>query len=219
MIVQFDRKTYFDAVRKSIFDGEMSQEQVDGQEFLLKAWEEHAGWPDLRWLAYMLATTVHETAATMCPIEEYGKGSGHDYGKPDPETGQAYYGRGFVQLTWRDNYARATKELCLGPDQDLEWNAACALDPAIAARIMGQGMVNGWFTGKKLPTYFNDTTNDPVGARQIINPDDKGELIAGYYEDFLEALEAAERAPGLAPVPITITISAPVPITVTVKEV
>jgi hypothetical protein len=35
----------------------------------------------------------------MQPIEEYGKGRGMPYGKPDPTTGQVYYGRGFVQLT------------------------------------------------------------------------------------------------------------------------
>jgi len=35
----------------------------------------------------------------MQPIEEYGKGKGMKYGSPDPETGQTYYGRGFVQTT------------------------------------------------------------------------------------------------------------------------
>ena len=52
---------------------------------------------DTRWLAYMLATTFHETAYQMWPIEEYGKGSGRYYGTPDPETGETDYGRGFVQ--------------------------------------------------------------------------------------------------------------------------
>ncbi|MEE4406756.1 hypothetical protein [Enterobacter mori] len=57
-------------------------------------------------LAYVLATTYHETAFTMQPIEEYGKGAGHPYGEPDPETGLAYYGRGYVQLIWKDNYQK-----------------------------------------------------------------------------------------------------------------
>src|SRR5262245_4181357 len=126
----FDRKIYFDSVRASMFGGSMTQDQVDGQNFILAMWEQYAppDW-DLRYLAYMLATTFHETAKTMLPIEEYGKGSGHDYGVPDPETGQAYYGRGFVQLTWKDNYCRATQELDLHDTKDLEWHAECALDP------------------------------------------------------------------------------------------
>ncbi len=44
-------------------------------------------------LAYVLATTIHETARTMQPIEEYGRGKGRAYGP----TG--FWGRGFVQLT------------------------------------------------------------------------------------------------------------------------
>ena len=187
----FDRDKYFDAVRGSVFGGAMNQEQVNGQRYLLAAWELFPASEDLRHFAYMLATTYHETAATMMPIEEYGKGEGHDYGEKDPETGQTYYGRGFVQLTWRDNYHRATIELDLNGDNDIEWNAPRALDPIIAARIMGKGMMAGWFTGKKLPDYFNAEDDDPAGARKIINPDDKGELIAGYHDSFLVALDDA----------------------------
>ena len=81
----------------------------------------------------------------MWPIEEYGKGKGHPYGEQDPTTKQTYYGRGFVQLTWRDNYAKATKKLGLTGANDLEWHAAQALDPIIASDIMYAGMIEGWF--------------------------------------------------------------------------
>jgi hypothetical protein len=37
-----------------------------------------------------------------------------------PVTGQAYYGWGFVQLTWRDNYSRADRYLGLDADQSCE---------------------------------------------------------------------------------------------------
>jgi hypothetical protein len=53
-------------------------------------------------------------------------------------------------------------------------------------------MADGWFTGKKLSQYFNDGKDDPVNARQIINGNDKDDLIAGYHEDFLAALVDAE---------------------------
>lgn len=192
--MRFIRKAYFDAVRQQPFKGSMTQSQVDGQIFLLSYWEDHP-FEDLRWFAYMLATTYHETAATMQPIEEYGKGQGRPYGVPDPETGQTYYGRGYVQLTWRDNYHRATQKLGFssGPN-DLEWHAAKALDARIAVQILFRGMMEGWFTGKKLPDYFNDTKDDPVNARAIINADvsTMGKTVAGYHQDFLDALQEAE---------------------------
>lgn len=220
----FDRQVYFDAVRKSLFGGKLDQGQVDGQNALLAAWEWRPTTSDMRHFAYMLATTFHETAATMCPIEEYGKGSGHGYGQPDPETGQCYYGRGFVQLTWRDNYARASQELNLsGTRLDLEQDAARALDLLIAAGIMFKGMTFGWFTGKKLGDYFSETTDNPTGARQIINPDNKGSLIAEYHGDFLSALNKAwSEAPAPdppEPIEITITVASPVPVKVIVNQV
>jgi hypothetical protein len=189
----FNRKIYFDSVRASLFQGALSQQQVDGQEAILSQLEdENTGTPieDLRWAAYMLATTYHETARTMWPIEEYGKGQGKSYGKKDPQTGQTYYGRGFVQLTWRENYHNATVELSLTGDRDLEYHAHMALDLTIASQIMFRGMAEGWFTNKKLGQYFDDNTNDPVGARAIINNDvsKNGKMIAGYHDKFMTAL-------------------------------
>src|SRR3954469_12886143 len=105
----FDRQVFFDLVRDDPFDDEMTQDQVDGMEAILDIWEAFRPDGDRRWLGYCLATTYHETASEMQPIEEYGEGEGQSYGAIDPETGFAYFGRGFVQLTWRDNYARADK--------------------------------------------------------------------------------------------------------------
>jgi hypothetical protein len=212
--MKFDRKIYFEIVRPMF--GSLSQEQVDGQNYLLDVFEKE-NYSDLRYPAYMLATTRHETASTMLPIEEYGKGSGQSYGKVDPETKQTYYGRGFVQLTWRDNYARATNELDLDGDNDLEWHAERALDPTIAAKVMGLGMVEGWFrSGHTLGRYFNDTTDDPYHAREIINGDKSkvpdwsggisiGHLIEEYHNVFLSGLEKSH----IEEDEVVITISAP----------
>ena len=113
-----NRELFFDMIRNDPFPGTLSQSQVDGITAIVRAWARHFINEDIRWLCYCLATTMHETASTMMPIEEYGKGSGMEYGDKDPETGQTYYGRGFVQLTWRDNYARADVE-CELNDEDL----------------------------------------------------------------------------------------------------
>jgi hypothetical protein len=153
---------------------------------ILDEWDRR-GLSDIRWLAYMLATTFHETARTMQPIAEYGKGKGKKYGKPDPATGETYYGRGFVQLTWKDNYAKIGKligvDLVHDPDRALE------LAPASAA--MFEGMIRGTFTGKKLATYFSASKDDPTNARRIINGTDCAAKIAGYHKSFLTALSSS----------------------------
>src|SRR5215510_4143290 len=140
-----DRKIFFDTVRASLFGGSLSQQQVDGMNFKLDEWRRLYMDKDPRWLGYPLATSYHETAQKMWPIEEYGKGQGKPYGVPDPVTGQTYYGRGDVQLTWDTNYKKATQKLGLKGDKDLYWHAAQALDPQISADVMYLGMQEGWF--------------------------------------------------------------------------
>ena len=68
-----------------------------------------------------------------------------------------------------------------------------ALDSLIATRVLFRGMAEGWFTGRKLGQYFNDDTDDPVNARQIINGNDKDKLIAGYHWLFLDALQQSQE--------------------------
>jgi hypothetical protein len=220
----FNRTVYFDNVKHSLFSGSLSQEQVDGQETILTVWEYlPVLFPtivlDLRWLAYMLATTYHETAYTIQPITEYGSQSylqGKSY--------YPYIGRGYVQLTWDYNYRRATDELELTGTDDLVQYPDRALDPVIAAKVLFKGMYEGWFTGKKLDDYFNDFDNDPVNARQIINGNDDDQLIAGYYDSFNYALQAAveDYEPPLIPPPpdhkvVAVSIITPVGVDVVIK--
>lgn len=233
-----DRQIFFDMVRNRPFPGSLDQGQVDGMEAILDAWEADYSFWDIRWLAYALATTFHETSQEMLPIEEYGKGQGMSYGEVDPETGQTYYGRGYVQLTWRDNYARADRELGLADALSCEWNAENALDPETAAEVMFKGMSEGWFrtlngVPQTLQVYFNDTRNDPYGAREIINGDKSkvpswsngvsiGNLIKGYHEAFLSAIEAAYIETPIEPEVYTtvfkITVRGAGPFTVEVEQ-
>ena len=130
----------------------------------------------LRQAAYMLATAKHETAGTFAPIEEYGKGKGLPYGKPDRKTGLVYYGRGYVQLTWAKNYQTMGTVLGL----PLYTQPELALRYDVAYKIMSYGMTHGSFTGVGLSRYINDQKTDYANARKIINGTDKAELIAGY---------------------------------------
>jgi len=233
----YNRQIYFDTVRASLFGGTMSQRQIDGQNAIINDWlryyRKQGEKGDNRKLGYMLATTYHETAQEMWPIEEYGKGQGYSYGEMDPETGQTYYGRGYVQLTWRDNYADMTQRLGLeGTSQDMEWDAGQALDKDLAARVMGLGMSQGTFRPPhKLMDYFNEVADDPYDARDIINGDKStvpswangvsiGNLIKAYYMDFTAALNVSETqmpAPSLdGRVVISMNVRAPLGINVRV---
>jgi hypothetical protein len=205
------KEVFFDSVEDSLFHGNLSQDQADGMDAVLTVWNKYRADEDPRYLAYMLATTYHETSQEMQPIEEYGYGKGMSYGTPDPQTGQTYYGRGFVQLTWRDNYAHADNEIAVqfpGVNTNMEWQAHQALNPKVASAVMFLGMEEGWFRtrdGKPeiLARYFSNTVNDPYTARGIINGDKSkvpswsngvsiGNLIKGYHNDFLYAIENAE---------------------------
>ena len=179
---------FFAAVRKDF--GPLKQSQVDGFNVLLSATQGLS----IQHRAYVLATAWHETAFTVQPIAEYGKGKGKKYGKAD-RTGKAPYGRGFVQLTWRENYVNADKKL--GLKGALAANYDLAMEPDIAAKVITRGMVEGWFTGKKLAD-FTDYRN----MRRIVNGMDRAADIAEYATLFERALKAeAVKSISVAPAP------------------
>lgn len=179
-----NRAAFFPAARRSVFRGYLNQDQVDGLNDILDAYDLYYPKLNQKWLAYMLATDYHETAATMLPIEEYGRGRGLPYGRVDPVTGQTYYGRGYVQLTWEANYAKMTP-IC---GVDLVANPEQVLKPSNASKVMFYGMENGSFTGHKLGDYLTDTRTDFYNCRRIINGLDRAAMIAEYAQDFLQAI-------------------------------
>ena len=179
-------EAFFAAVRRDF--GPLTQAQVDGFNVLLA---ELKDWP-VSWIAYALATAWHETARTMQPIKEMGgdayftrrydiRGENPNLarrlGNHTPGDGAKYAGRGYVQLTGRDNYHRYG--LTDRPDD--------AMKPEVAAKILRDGMAHGRFTGKSLSDYL---PGDYVGARRIINGTDKAQAIANYAVTFEKALTA-----------------------------
>lgn len=179
--------------------GATTQNQVDGLERLLTFIELDPDVTDIRWAAYMLATVKWECGDTWQPIEEGGKGAGYPYGvavKAKDQSGKVYtntyYGRGYVQLTWKDNYQKMSKALKLG--DDLVIHPEKALAPVTAYSIMSYGMRNGSFTGKKLSDFINAAQGDYKNARKIINGLDQWAVIKGYAEK-LEAMLQASLGP------------------------
>ena len=102
----------------------------------------------------------------------------------DPITGQTYYGRGYVQLTWKYNYKKLGDLIGV----DLLNKPTLALQPDVASEIMFRGMKDGLFTGVGLPRYFKEDQDDPVNARRIINGTDHAADIAKIHAAFLVAL-------------------------------
>lgn len=190
-----DRSIFFAGIRKrgsGVFGTSLSQKQVEGIDAVLNEAEKRR--TPLKWLAYMLATDYHETAHTMQPIAEYGKGKGRPYGKKGKH-GHAQYGRGLVQLTWDYNYEKADAKL--GLNGALLRNFDLALQMPIAVKIMFEGMEHGWFTGKALPDFMS---YEPM--RKIINGMDRAKLIAGYAVAFETALRAAGYGLVVQPRPV-----------------
>ena len=184
----YNRKTFFDNVKKTVFRGRFNSKQVEGLDLILDEAERRR--TPLNHLAYIMATALHETASTMQPIREYGRGRGKKYGIPHSETRQVYYGRGYVQLTWHGNYLKASSELGFNfvdnPDKVME--------PKFAIQIMFEGMTEGWFTSKKLSDYLDSESGreDFKQARYIVNGRDKRVKIAGYALSFQTALGKAK---------------------------
>ena len=196
-----DRIKFFSLIIKNIFHNHLKQSQVNGINFILDEWEK-SEFTDLRWLAYMLGTCFHETAETMQPIHEYGNDSyftrlyGIEGNNPNRAKrmgntkigdGIIYCGRGFVQLTWKNNYKRMGDLLGI----DLVNNPDLAMGPGIAVKIMFLGMTSekkNTFSGVNLSQYFNEDIEDWEGARKIINGTDHKELLAETSIKFYKAL-------------------------------
>ena len=189
---EFDKSAFYREIRGKLFGPTLDDAEVKGCEAVLDAL---VGLP-LAHAAYCLATAYHETNGTMLPVKEA-------YWVPNAEQWRKthlrywpYYGRGYPQLTWEDNYRKADKELGLGGK--LVANPDLAMEPSIAAQIMRRGMVEGWFTRKKLSTYLPAAGPASIvqfeKARPIINATDRAHLVATYAVIFQGALQAGSWA-------------------------
>lgn len=192
-----DLAPFFAVARKRI--GKLTRSQVAGIERLIVPME--ARWQDIRWSAYALATSEHETGRAFQPVTERGARSyfakyepgtklGAALGNIMPGDGWRYRGRGDVQITGRRNYSRFGEWLGL----DMEGSPEIALEPDVSARILVLGMENGMFTGRSLGDYFTQAKCDWRNARRIVNGTDKADIIAGYAQSWHAAILAGLRA-------------------------
>jgi hypothetical protein len=76
-----NRVAFFNRLKTYNLYQKINKSQVQGIEATLNEWESNPKkYNNIKYLAYILATFYHETAKTLQPIEEYGKGAGRSYG-------------------------------------------------------------------------------------------------------------------------------------------
>ena len=193
----FDRKKFFKGFEDRI-DSTIEPKQRRGLNFLLDQMEKDPFWKHIPQIAYALATVGHETAWSFEPVEEgYYLGDAARVKRFQKTLRYyPYFGRGYVQLTWKTNYDKAGKILKLPSLVD---KPDLAKDPNVAYKVMTRGMHQGWFTGKKLDDYIKGDKKDYKNARMIINGHDKDALIAGYARKFEQILDDSVVAPASIP--------------------
>ena len=136
-------------------------------------------------IAYVLATADHETNHTFQPVTEaYWLPNPDAYLRQQHADYYPYYGRGYVQLTWKNNYEKYGKLL----HKALVGHPELALDPEIALFVLVHGFKTGTFTGRKISDYIDAQKKDFRNARRCINGTDKAAEIAAVAEGYLATL-------------------------------
>lgn len=195
---------FYDYLRGTTLLGpKISAPEFEGCEALLK--ECAARSLPLVHTAYVLGTAYHEVRGTMQPIDEDGgdayyfrmydiKGARPDkakeLGNTQPGDGVRFHGRGYPQVTGRDNYVRLGKALGLPLFEQPE----LLLRADVAAKATVYAMEHGTFTGVSLADCIKPGL-DPlrpqfVDARRIVNGTDKAGTIADIALVFTNALHA-----------------------------
>lgn len=161
-------------------------------------------------VAYILATVYTETFKTFKPvIENYWiadkkireiyfykydpiladtderKETAIKRGNTEKGDGLKYCGRGYVQLTWKNNYKKVKEKFGI----DVVTYPDKVLEPKLAVKIMIWGMNNGIFTGVAINRYINDSKTDYINARKVINGIDRKDEIADNAKIFAKDLK------------------------------
>lgn len=222
VVSDFQKETYMDykeffhgeaGVYRTLFRGSMTRSQVAGCERIIHAfcrWEPNG---TMHQLAYILATSYHETARRMQPVREtlartdeeairkldraWARGQLRWVSKPYWRDG--WFGRGDVQLTHERNYKGKIHDVVKKQfGADIHKDPSKVLDPEISAYILIEGMMLGDtgvsdFTSFPLEQFVSKKNIDYELARRSVNPGDLPtyRLLAAYAIQFEVALMRA----------------------------
>lgn len=191
--------------RENLDSSESADKQTVSEQWLYDKAVEY--WiTDEHQIAYILSTVKWE--CSFKNQAEIWKWRWKQYWKVDRTTWYAYYGRWFIQMTWKENYQKYTQiiqsswkefkdnnwnilkwseiDLVNNPDVILESND-------LAAFILMDWMKNWWpdrEETKKLSYYINETKTDYYNARAIVNwMNSKPQLYADNAEAYVHTME------------------------------
>jgi hypothetical protein len=133
-------------------------------------------------IAFIMATVQHETANTYKTVQECWWLT--DEWRRQNLRYYPYYGRGYVQLTWKTNYQKYSDILGI----DLVSNPDRASEPQIALFILVHGMANGIFTGRRLGQCINVNRTDFVNAAKMVGGISRTHHIANLAQQWLTRL-------------------------------
>ena len=170
-------------------DMRLTRKQGDGIKALVRQSDAYL-MHDSRQVAYMLASVWHESR--FQPIMEIRADpikSPKTYKAQNAYWHTGYFGRGFIQLTWRKNYAKFSPLVGV----DLVKNPRLALDMEISAKVTVIGMKFGIFTGVGLDLYFQPGKPGRwYDSRRIVNGTDRAQLIADAAQSIWPLLRKFE---------------------------
>jgi len=106
----------------------------------------------------------------------------------DPGEENAYFGRGYVQLTGWSNYAASG--VAIGRGRDLLFDRELVKQPKVAYALMAHGMRTGFgfANGHKFSQFFFGKNTDYEHARTMVNGMNHAADIAKLAEAFEEVL-------------------------------
>lgn len=183
--------------------GKLTQQQAQGIEWILAQQASAAQAPDGYWAqvypecgikldtwqhSYVLATIHHETGARMQPCREAPHST--EQWRRAHLRYYPYYGRGYVQITWKRNYqwARELTGLDCVAQPDL------VLDKKVSYLLCVFGMLSGRY-GKPLGKYVDKQRGLKMynAARASVNGKDRAAEIAALARTYETLLTKASK--------------------------
>jgi peptidoglycan hydrolase-like protein with peptidoglycan-binding domain len=139
-------------------------------------------------IAYVLATAEHESDR-FATLEEYASGAAYegrgDLGNSRPGDGRLFKGRGYVQLTGRNNYREYGKRTGI---HILELPYILMNWASLSVFVIIDGMMSGAYTGRRLDQFVNNNGQDFRNARRVVNGLDQADKIAAQARAWLARL-------------------------------